>query len=133
MQYLYTTALSDEPGMETAMRNLLDIKDIEAMSSPYINPVLSIRKSDEVRPVWVARDLNKRIPTEYERLMPADQILQRFVGTKYFLSTDYSAEFFQILLKPVSRKYSAFMYKGLTNTLCFVMVYPTALQVFHVA
>jgi hypothetical protein len=87
MQYQYATALSEEPEMDEAIESMLKNNIIEAKTSPYINPVLPIKKGDRIRPVLDARHLSTLIIPEYEHPIPADELLQCFGGVKYISST----------------------------------------------
>lgn len=111
-KYQYTTPLAQEKDMDKAIENLLKDKIIEKTTSQFINPILPIKKGDQIRPVLDARFLNKRIIPEYERPIPTDELLSKYQGAKYLSTTDLSAAFFQIPLSNDSKQYTAFMYKG---------------------
>lgn len=86
---------------------------IEKAVSPYTSPIHIVPKRDgSLRLVLDSRKINDIIIPETDRPLTLDEILIKFHGVKIFSTLDLKASFWQILLHPNCRKYTAFLCFG---------------------
>lgn len=92
---------------------MLKMGIIERASSPYINPLVVVRKRDgNPRICLDARKLNEITIPERNDPPLIDDIMKKFYGAKYFSTTDFSSAFWQLAIHPDDRKYTAFRYES---------------------
>jgi hypothetical protein len=92
------------------IQRMLDDDVIEISSSPILNPLTVVRKTNgDIRICVDARKVNRFTTADHERTSPMNEILQRFHGAKFFTSLDLSSAYLQIELHEDSKKYTAFM------------------------
>lgn len=86
---------------------------IERGNSPFVNPLVCVRKSDgSVRICVDARQINSRIIPDRQSPGEPEDLFAAFHDTRHISTTDFSKGFWQVPLHPDDRKYTAFLYKG---------------------
>ncbi|WP_256468963.1 reverse transcriptase domain-containing protein [Wolbachia endosymbiont of Psylliodes chrysocephala] len=99
--------------MQEATRKLMEDKIIEYSTTPYINPIVIVKKKDgDIRICLDARELNKRCIPEYEAPLTIEAILGRISHAKIFTKLDLRHSFWLIPLDKDSRDYTGFMIDG---------------------
>lgn len=92
---------------------------IERGNSPYINPLVCVRKSDgSVRVCLDARKLNAKIVPDRQSPAEPDELFGTFQGTKFISTLDLCKGFWQVPLHPEDRKYTAFLHRGRCYQFC---------------
>jgi hypothetical protein len=82
---------------------------IEPLNSPYLNPLtVVIRPGKHPRMCLDARGVNIHMAPDQIRVAPAQELLQRFHGSRYISSIDLSSAFLQVEVEPECRKFTAF-------------------------
>lgn len=104
-----------EAQVEEQIRNMLANGIIEKSSSPYVNPLVVVKKKDgHVRLCLDARKLNSLTIPEREEPPHIDELFRKFNGVTYFSTTDFTSAYWQMSLHPLDRKYTAFLYKSIS-------------------
>lgn len=94
---------------------------IEAAPSSYTNPVVFVVKpKGGIRMCLDARLLNSRLASQHDSPLPMEELLQKFHGKKFFTTLDLTRSFYQLPLKVEHRKYTAFIYNGISYCYCVV-------------
>jgi hypothetical protein len=92
---------------------------IERCNSPYINPIVPvIKKTGEIRICLDARKINEIMTPDYECNKGVNESLFQGRKAKWLSTLDLSSAFWQVELKPESRKYTAFQFQGKTYHYC---------------
>lgn len=88
---------------------------IERSVTAYLNPIVVVKKKDgKVRICLDARRINEVTVPENEAPQNIDEILWKFNKTKNFSALDFSSSYWQISIHPDDRKFTGFLYNGLT-------------------
>lgn len=117
----YPIPFSRRPAVEKELQRMLQWGVIERCPSPYCNPIVCVAKADgSVRLCLDARRVNRVILPMRDTSPPLDELLARFGGKTIFSSLDFSAGYWQVLLHPAVRKFTAFVFEGRTYQFCVV-------------
>ena len=88
---------------------------IERARSEFINPIVTvIKKNGTVRLCIDGRELNMRLVSDHDGPEDMDDVFRKCANIRIMSSFDLSASFWQIPLARESRKYTAFMHRGMT-------------------
>ena len=94
---------------ESEVSNLLKLGITEPSNSPYCVPVVLIKKPDKTyRLALDFRALNSVTVFDCEPMPLIDQDFYKFTGAVYFSEIDITKAYYQIVLDPDSRKFTAF-------------------------
>ena len=94
---------------ESEVSNLLKLGIIEPSNSPYCVPVVLIKKPDTTyRLALDLRVLNSVTVFDCEPMPLIDQDFYKFTGAVHFSEIDITKAYYQIVLDPDSRKFTAF-------------------------
>lgn len=99
--------------VEGELKTMIEQGVIEPASSSYNSPIHCVQKKDgTIRLVLDARRINAIIEPETDRSETVEELLQKFHGVRVLTSVDLRASYWQILLHPECRKYTAFLCFG---------------------
>lgn len=111
----YPVPLVHQEKVMEEINRMLNEDLIERSNSPYINPIIPvIKKSGEIRLCIDARRINKLIIPDHECSRSVNELLSKCKHSKWLTSIDLSASYWQILLTPESRQFTAFQFRGKT-------------------
>ena len=106
-QYPVPVHLREEFNKE--VQELINLRIIEPSDSPYCNPVVMVKKPDNsYRLTLDFRALNSITIFDCEPMPLIDQDFHKFSESKYFSEIDITKAYYQIVLSPESRQYTAF-------------------------
>lgn len=109
----YPISMRDQKQVDVEIEKMLEAKIIRRSDSPYINPMLPVKKSDGTARVCLdARELNKALEDDPEKHLDMQEIFQRCAGVKVMTTIDLTSSFWQIPLEGNSKKYTAFLHRG---------------------
>ena len=105
----YPVPVHLETEFDKEVQCLLDLGIIEPSNSPYCVPVVLIKKPDNTyRMALDFRALNAITIFDCEPMPLIDQDFYQFAESNYFTEIDITKAYYQIVLEPNSRKYTAF-------------------------
>lgn len=112
MNYSIPRMLKDK--VRQTINDMINTGVIERAISPYCNPLRVVNKNDgDIRLCLDARKLNENIEDDCEAPPIISEILQDFDSVKIFSKLDLKHSFWQILLHPDSRPYTAFIFESI--------------------
>jgi hypothetical protein len=86
---------------------------LEESYSAYVNPLTLVhREQKPIRICIYARRINKLMLADRVKVQPMRKLLQRFHGSSYVTSLDFSSAFLQVPLSKESRKWTAFQFQS---------------------
>ena len=101
--------------VDETIKNMISEGIIERSVTAYLNPIVVVKKKDgKVRICLDARRINEVTVPENEAPQNIDEILWKFNKTKKFSALDFSSSYWQISIHPDDRKFTGFLYNGLT-------------------
>ena len=87
---------------------------IERARNEFINPIDTvIKRNRTIRSCIDGRELNMRLVSDQDGPEDIDDIFRKCANIKIMSSFDLTASFWQIPLARESRKYTAFMHRGI--------------------
>lgn len=105
--------LLKRPKVRGEMQHLIEMGIVENSTSEYWNPLRIIEKDGgNIRICLNAWWLNKIILQEHDGPLEIDDILQKYLRTSFFSTTDLTQGYIQIPLEKKSRKYNTFVFEG---------------------
>lgn len=109
----YSIPVAYKTKVEKEIQDMLKHGVIEHAVSSYNSPLLVVPKKDNsVRLVLDSRQINTVILPETDRPESLEELLQRFHNVKVLSSIDLRASYWQIMLHPACRQYTAFLCFG---------------------
>lgn len=109
----YGIPLARREAVRAELKKMEDEGIIERASSTYNSPLLIVEKHDKsIRLVLDSRQINTIIEPETDRPEKLEELLQNFHGARVFTTLDLRSSFWQIVLHPDCRKYTAFLAFG---------------------
>ena len=106
-QYPLPFAMTETVKEET--KKMLDMGIVEPSTSPYLSPVVLVKKSDQtVRFCIDFRNLNKSTVYDAEPIPNPEEIFSKLASSKYFTKIDISKGYWQIRLTEDSKEKTAF-------------------------
>ena len=106
-QYPLPFAMTETVKEET--KKMLDMGIVEPSTSPYLSPVILVKKSDQtVRFCIDFRNLNKITVYDAEPIPNPEEIFSKLATSKYFTKIDLSKGYWQIRLTEDSKEKTAF-------------------------
>jgi hypothetical protein len=95
------------------IENMIKDKVIERCDSPYINPIVCVKKSNgDLRLCLDARNINSHTIAQYEAPLNIEAIFGRITGSHIFSKIDLKHSFWLIPLAEKCRNYTAFSIDG---------------------
>lgn len=111
----YPIPISYREAVQEEIDRMLDMNIIQRSNSPYINPLVPVKKKDgSIRLCLDARKLNDLMIEDWECPETAEVLFQGCSGVEKMSTLDLTSSFWQIQLHPASRKYTAFQHRGKT-------------------
>ena len=105
----YPVPLHLKPYFEAEVDKLLELGIIEKPESPYLSPVIMIKKSDSTyRLVVDRRLLNSLTVFNAEPMCSLEEDLHKLSGCNFFSELDIVKAYHQVMLSERSKKYTAF-------------------------
>lgn len=118
-QKTYPIPWSCREEVERQVQEMLSQGIIERGNSPYVNPLVCVRKRDgSVRVCVDARSVNEKIIPDRRSPGEPEDLFAAFHETRYISTTDFCKGFWQVPLHPADRKYTAFLYRGKCYQFC---------------
>ena len=106
-QYPLPFAMTETVKEET--KKMLDMGIVEPSTSPYLSPVVLVKKSDQtVRFCIDFRNLNKITVYDAEPIPNPEEIFSKLASSKYFTKIDLSKGYWQIRLTEDNKEKTAF-------------------------
>lgn len=91
------------------IEDMLKLKIIEPSNSPYVTPIVVVKKPDSSNRICLNfRRLNQITVFDSEPMTDPDQIFANIRGSKYFSKLDLSKGYWQVPLEEESKQYTAF-------------------------
>lgn len=91
------------------IEDMLKLKVIEPSNSPYVTPIVVVKKPDNSNRICLDfRRLNQITVFDSEPMTDPDQIFANIRGSKYFSKLDLSKGYWQVPLEEESKQYTAF-------------------------
>lgn len=109
----YPIPLIYKDRVKTEIKMMLENRVIEPAVSPYNSPLHVVEKKDKsIRLVLDSRKINTIILPETDRPQTLEELLQKFHGVKVMSTLDLRSSFWQVMLHPNCRKFTAFLCYG---------------------
>ena len=114
-QKSYPIPMQYREKVDLEIERMLAYGIIERSTTPFINPMLPVNKSDgSVRLCMDARELNKRLQPDRDGPEEMEEVLRKCTESKVMSSIDLTASFWQVPLNEKSKKYCGFKHGGKT-------------------
>ena len=95
--------------LQNILNELLKAQIISESSSDYCSPIVLVKKKDQSLRLTVDyREINKVVRDVCPTLPQIESSIAKLYKNKFFTSIDLSSAYWQVPLKPESRKYTAF-------------------------
>ena len=106
----YPIPMNYREKVKAEIEKMLDLKIIRRSTSPFINPMVVVKKKDDsIRLCLDARQLNQYLLADHESPPGIEEIFQKCHGATYISNFDLLASFHQVPLSEDSKKYTAFV------------------------
>lgn len=117
----YPIPIAQTDQVDDAIVRMLRQKIIERAKSSFCNPIrVIVKKNKKIRLCLDAQKMNRYIQADQESPPLIEEVIQDHEGAMFFTSTDFTEGYYQIKLSVNSRKYTAFMIKGVLYQFCRV-------------
>lgn len=112
---IYPVPFAYRAKVREQISKMLEWGIVERSNTCYINSLVPVLKKDgTVRICLDARELNKRVIVDYERVPIPEEILQRFESLTHLSTIDLVQSYWQVPLRPEDRKYTGFLFESKT-------------------
>lgn len=112
---IYPVPFAYRQKVREQINKMLEWGIIERSNTCYVNSLVTVLKKDgNVRICLDARELNKRVTVDFERVPLPEEILQRYERLTHISTIDLVQSYWQVPLRPEDRKYTGFLFDSKT-------------------
>lgn len=111
----YPIAFAHRQEAKRQLNEMVNSGIIKPSQTEYVSPLTTVMKKDgSIRVCLDARHLNKQMVKDHIVPPSPGELLFKFISGVYFSTIDLTASYWQISIKPEDRKYTGFLFDGMT-------------------